>query len=283
MQSGVQNIYVTLDGPRRSTDQIDINACKTTLLDFSLTFPGSLKTRSFEVNQGAAQSVLGGLDWIFQSEEFAIVIEDDCLPSLDFFVYILDAKKVLDFNERIFLICGNQFVPRDITQEQWFLSKYPLIWGWATSRERWNILREELRKVQDKKIAHYKSAEFTFWAAGARRAMAGHEDAWDTPLVYVLRLNSWQAILPGTNLVTNIGNDFAATHTKSKSSWIGVKAQKYSSSSTAPLINSRADDWLEKNLYRISKRHLFTTKITRFLDFVGINKKKRAPLLERWL
>jgi hypothetical protein len=281
-QAGIKNIFVTLDGPRTGIDRNDIHACEKTLVDFDLEFPGELRTRTFQINQGAAQSVLGGLDWVFETEEFAVVIEDDCLPARDFFEYVSDAKRFLDSNESIFLIGGNQFVPDELTQNHWFLSEYPLIWGWATSRKKWTALRQELRKAQNIRMPFFISSESAFWGAGARRALSGHVDAWDTPLVYVLRMNGWKTILPGRNLVTNIGNDFAATHTILKSRWIGIETQDYERSSVAPVVNRAADHWLKKNLYKISKRHLVTTKITLLLDYLGINKKKRTPLLERW-
>jgi hypothetical protein len=283
LESGVSKIYVTLDGPRISSDKIDTDACKHVLENFNKSHPGILRAKISGINQGAAHSVLGGLDWIFENEDFAVIIEDDCLPGIDFFNYVRDAKIILDRDKKVFLIGGNQFVPSEITDERWFLSDYPLIWGWATSREKWIVLRRELRQSESRVSKTLKSNELIFWEAGARRAIQGYVDAWDTPLVHVLRLNGWQTVLPGRNLVRNIGNDFAATHTLTGSRWLGVEAQPYIASDAAPEVNSLANDWLKSNLYGISLRHQFTTRVTQLLDFVSLNRRKRLPLLERWL
>ena len=282
VQAGISRIYVSLDGPRTTDDQKDIFACESVLDKFEKNFGGSLVRRSFQVNQGAAFSVLSGCDWIFRTEEFAIIIEDDCLPSLDFFKYVQDAKRFLSLNSNILLIGGTQFVPPEITRDRWFLCDYPLIWGWATSKEKWALLRQELQALKYKKFKIMKTPEYAFWEAGAHRAFSGYVDAWDTPLVHVLRLHKWQTILPGRNLVKNIGNDFAATHTLSSSPWLGLETYDYTVSSEAPAANMSANSWLKRNLYKTSIRHLFTTGFTRLLDDLSVNKKRRLPLLERW-
>lgn len=279
----MRNIYVTLDGPRFPSDQSDTEACVQVLENFDYEHPGILRTKISGTNRGAAHSVIGGLDWIFESEDFAVVIEDDCFPDGSFFDYVIDARKFLESNENIFLIGGNQFVPTEITEGRWFLSNYPLIWGWATSREKWLLLRSELRQIGSKRSKFCKSNESVYWEAGARRAFRGFVDAWDTPLVCVLRMNGWQTILPGSNLVSNIGNDFAATHTLRQSRWLKVDVQRYIASDLAPVANVSANSWLKSNLYGISFRHQFTTRITYLLDFFSPNRKKRLPLLERWI
>jgi len=282
-RAGVTKIYVTLDGPRSDVDEADISRCKSELNEFEKFFKGALLTRFASVNGGAAYSVLSGCDWIFESEQFAVVLEDDCLPSLDFFSYVVDASEFLSSDSDTYLIGGSQFVPREITSNIWHLSDYPLIWGWATSREKWTKLRGKLRNYNYRKFRIFKSPEYAFWEGGAFRALSGFVDAWDTPLVHILRVNKWKVILPGCNLVSNIGNDFAATHTLTSSPWLGLEVHHYVPSIQRPLINYRANRWLRSNLYQISFLHLFTTSGTRLLDILSINKKKRLPLLERWV
>lgn len=280
--AGVTRIYVTLDGPRSEEDGRDISTCESVSSEFANSFAGSLKTRTSQVNQGAAYSVLSGCDWVFEFEDFAVVIEDDCLPSPDFFTFIGDAKRFLSSESNICLIGGTQFVPSEITADSWYLSEYPLIWGWATSREKWLMMRHELQKINYKKFKIFKTSEYAFWETGASRAFSGFVDAWDTPLVHILKINKWLTILPGRNLVTNIGNDFAATHTLDNSRWLGLAAEDYMPTSEAPKVNIHANRWLRDNLYRISSRHLFSTSGTRLLDLLRINEKKRSPLLHRW-
>jgi hypothetical protein len=281
-KAGATKIYVTLDGPRFESDQRDISACELVLLEFEKNFEGVLKKRVSPRNQGAAYSVLSGCDWVLSSEEFLIVIEDDCLPSLDFFNFILDSRPYLASTDDAFLIGGTQFTPKEITQEKWYLSEYPLIWGWATSRQRWLQLRNELQNLEYRKLKLVKSAEYAYWEAGARRAFSGFVDAWDIPLVHVMRKNNWKCILPGINLVTNIGNDLAATHTFYDSRWLGQATENYASSNEAPKVNPVADRWLRVNLYQINSRHLLSTVYTRLLDFMRVNRLTRKPLLERW-
>jgi hypothetical protein len=113
-------------------------------------------------------------------------------------------------------------------------------------------------------------AELRYWRAGARRALQGRVDVWDTALASFLIENNFQTILPPIPLVTNIGNDEFATHTKESSQFLNVKTGVLDNSGSAVARVSEVDSWMKNNFYKIAIRHLLTTRITQLIDFTKL-------------
>lgn len=284
LKVGFGKIYIALDFAASDAAKDDVDACLRLGRDFEDQFPSLITLKLAKHNLGCALSVLTACDWAFQEEEFVVVLEDDCLPSSDFFSYIADGIREMNRNESIFLVCGTQFAPNSLTKGKWLLSKYPLIWGWATSKTKWALIKSTYLEIgSNNDFAHFPSRnEYRYWKAGTRRALQGFVDAWDTPLVFVVNSLGGLVLLPGENLVRNIGNDNAATHTVESSKWLNRPSISYSPTDNQPEYNSGVDSWLRVKFYRISLRHFLSTKITFILDSLRINKKIKKPLLESW-
>lgn len=284
LTAGVKRIYVSVDGAKNSLELIDLELGLKSLND---CFNQDLDVVNFKVhknNLGAAVNVLSACDWVFSLESFVIILEDDCIPSLDFFVYIEDVKSFIIENPNIYMASGSQFAPSSVTRNVNVLSSYPLIWGWATSHAKWRMMRDELiNNLSSKKNANFASkSEFSFWQSGSRRAKEGMVDAWDIPLVFAIKMLNGLVILPGINLISNIGNDLVATHMKKESKWVGMPTHSYIRSTFPLKYSPEVDSWLRGSLYRIGTRHYFTTKLSLFLDRIKVYKRVRAPLLDRW-
>ena len=282
---GATQIYVALDGPRDLEDKKDTDQSLSVVTDFQNAYPDRVRVKASAKNLGCAVSVLTACDWVFRTENFVVVIEDDCLPTEDFFRFVMDAEKFLTGESNSVLICGTQFAPETITGITWSLSSYPLIWGWATTRVKWEQIRDLIKnssKVYEMPTSLTLS-ELAYWKAGSRRAIEGYVDAWDIPLVFGMRTHGLAAILPSVNLVYNSGNDEFATHTIGSTQGIGAVTKPYVKVDSPPKHNEALDRWLSQNFYGISRRHLVSTKVTHLLDLLGVKKRIRVPLSERWI
>lgn len=283
VDSGIHKIYVQLDGPASAEAKLDTDECIAVLMEFHKQHPGVMQQRISMSNLGAALSVVSGCNWIFGHETFSIVLEDDCLPSPEFFQFVSDAKIHLDNSKDIFVISGSQPANPEVAGTEWCLSCYFLVWGWATTQVKWLHMYEDLLALNFRSINRNQLdwSELVFWKAGARRAVQGFVDAWDLPLMLSFRTQDRRAILPSQNLVTNVGNDKVATHTSHQSEWLGIPSSPYISSSNPPKENLKLDLWLRKHLYRISPRHIFSTKGTRLLDQLIAKRRLRTSLNQR--
>jgi len=284
--SGVSNIYISVDGPKSgNVDGIDDHTkIQNNLTKFKSTFSGNLTIYLRERNVGCAASVMSSCDWFFEQTEYGVVLEDDCLPTKDFFIFAKNIEPRIFNDKEIWLACGTQFAPKVFTNNSATISQYALTWGWVTSKMKWFEIRKSIFENSQKKVKgnpRLENNDKVYWEAGARRAYQGFTDVWDSVLVYRMQVENKYSILPPENLITNIGNDFAATHTKVQNIFLNRKSGVYINSEMRINKNQNLDIWIRKNVYNISIRHLFTTRITKILDLL-FRRAKFTKLLLRW-
>ena len=97
-----------------------------------------------EANVGCAVNVLTAIDAAFKESNYCFILEDDCIPTEDFFHYAFASKSYLTADENLWLTCGTQVVPIDILQGNSVASSYALTWGWFTEASKWSEIRNAL-------------------------------------------------------------------------------------------------------------------------------------------
>ena len=283
-ENNIKRIYIALDGPKKgNSDGYNDNLKIRQIVEsFQKNYSGKVIVLFRDQNVGCAASCLSACDWVFENEKHAIILEDDCIPSKDFFRFARHSLDVLDSNKDAWLACGTQFAPKDNKSDSWLFSKYALIWGWVTNQENWKEISQAIRagnRIQKKDISIWERA---YWNQGSRRAYSGWKDVWDTILLQQMIANGKYSILASEPLITNVGDDSSATHTLERSPWLHLNFGKFTVAEDAPIISSETDRWLRKNFYRISLRHLLTTKISLIRDSLNVANVPFRPLLERW-
>jgi hypothetical protein len=284
LQAGISRIYISSDGSKSHLDRDAVIAVRQELSRICDLHAGKIIVNLRTQNLGAAVNVLSACDWVFSKENFAVVLEDDCIPSKDFFSFVSDYKDTLLIDKDLYLICGTQFAPTNITNNLTSKSIYPMVWGWATSRDRWVTLTTHMLSKNFSRFRFFKltNNDKTFWRAGARRAFEGYVDAWDIPMVKAIRDLNGKVLVPGSNLISNVGGDEHATHTFSGSKWLYGKIEPYFSNDEKVYENEGLDDWIKKSIYGIRMRHQLSTRATFLIDRLSVNRTKKKPLLERW-
>jgi hypothetical protein len=169
-------------------------------------------------NLGLRERILTGLDFVFDREPRAIILEDDCIPHETFFGY---AEELLEFHQHnldLGIISG--FNPRELkgTSESYHYVFAPYIWGWATWDRVWKEFRSS-PQVEQWDEAHTQLVLETFDHPSARRSfsrmmsLASSLNTWDISFDVFLREKRKLNIIPRTNLIRNIGFGGGATHT----------------------------------------------------------------------
>ena len=79
----IQNLYFVIDGPKNSEDKIKISKIAEQIKKIPKNY--KVKTLFRKKNLGCALSVSNGITWFFENNKFGIILEDDCLPTLNFF------------------------------------------------------------------------------------------------------------------------------------------------------------------------------------------------------
>ena len=217
--------------------------------------------------------------WFFGLNESGYLLEDDCIPSSDFFDFIDAGLAEIVRMPNVLMVCGTQFFPPKLSKEPAYVSKYPFIWGWGTTKNRWATLLSLLELGPQK--TNILSSDSCFWNSGARRAFDGFVDAWDLPLVANMIHAGKFVLLPGRNLVKNIGDDSNSTHHFENSPWTHLPVGSFIPFSKPPIMDNELENWIRTNFYQISTRHILSTKIRWLMDFVFQKKVFEKGLLER--
>lgn len=263
IKEGVKRIYISIDGPKNeyaSLQQHLLNEHLARIQDDNCEV--NIEIRRVTSNLGLVQAVLSGIDWIFENEETAIIMEEDLYPDPTFFKFCNESLNYYQNDQRVFSISGNNFLEGSTNSTSF--SSYPLIWGWATWKNRWEAARPFLSGKQVLKSLDYRPTSVAgFWNAGLIRCRFGVLQSWALPFAAYSRMNAFVNVYPGVNLVKNVGFDELATHTfvddhrKDAESMSDTNLDSVKIPSNSSII----DKELESDFYQIQLRHIFSPLI----------------------
>jgi hypothetical protein len=213
-------LFIAADGARhhkRGEDQI----CRETrTIVSSIDWACEVQTLLREENLGCGLAVSGAIQWFFDHVEEGIILEDDCLPHPDFFPYCATLLERYRHEPSISTIAGTHFLPALLPHAQsHYVSKYFQMWGWASWRRTWarydyylkSQTEDEWKEVFRRR--HPNIVEAGFWIEIYKSLMAGGIDTWDFQVCYSAWRDNQNHIMPGRNLISNIGYGPDATHT----------------------------------------------------------------------
>ena len=213
-------LYVHADTPR--ADNPKSLSLRDQCLDLveKETFEFPVEVRVANEPLGCGRGVSAAISWFFQREEMGIILEDDTLPTPDFFLFARELLEKYQDDERIGVICGNNPSGED-TSNSYFFSKSRSSWGWATWRRAWKNYDFTLGALESKQSADVlenladTKIYRRLWKDKFSKVMTGEVDTWDWQWQLTLTSQNQLACFPGANLVTNIGFGPEATHTTS--------------------------------------------------------------------
>lgn len=217
-------LYVHCDGARegRKNDDENVAAVKQ-LIKEGVTWPCEVHTMYEERNYGCGMGPYRAMTWFFENVEEGIILEDDCVPHPDFFMYCQELLERYRDNERIAVIGGtNRHPDRVRSKYSYYFSPYAETWGWATWRRVWqqyeydfditdfDFLRHVLPHIKSYGVARH-------WLNLLRQMRkdnaAGTKTYWDFQLDLLSLYKHWINIIPSVNMISNIGFNSRATHT----------------------------------------------------------------------
>jgi hypothetical protein len=283
--NGIRSVYVVVDGPRSTEDVNEVKSVHFEVLNAIKDDFFQIKHFFRDSNVGCSASVVSACDWFFSEVEYGAVLEDDCLPSKGFFTFVDLARGELFNNPKIALACGTQLLsrPGDYS-DSWILSRYAFHWGWSSTSESWfksmSYLVENPPQLKEY-IRSLRSPEYAYWFAGARRAFQGYADVWDSLISNYLFMNQLFVLLPTMNLVSNLGDDQFATHTAGNKVDTKRETCSFILPSKKPDYVVSYDVKAKITYFKIRSRHIFTTTITFFRDYIGLSPKLVPSFTER--
>lgn len=209
-------LFVAADGPRNDAERA---ACaETRAIATAVTWPCELLTDFSETNQGLRDRETSAMQWFFRTVDEGIVLEDDTLPTPDFFRFMEAMLDRYRDDRRVMMISGETYQRRRPPFSYSF-SKYPLTWGWASWRRAWAFFDPDLKAWPSFRDSPEASAlwdsrdEREYFTSIFQRTFDGQlRNTWDYAWWYAC-MTQGLTIRPAVNLVANIGGGALATHT----------------------------------------------------------------------
>ena len=222
-QAKPARIYVACDGPREGYKDDKERVAKTREIATKVDWPCEVKTFFKDKNLGCKKGVSSAINWFFEHEEQGIILEDDCVPHLDFFTFCEELLDRYANEERISLISGNNFQNgRWRGDASYYFSKYPHIWGWASWRRAWKHYQPDIPfwsnwKNSNAWLRHTSDKnERKYWERIFKMIQLGKIDSWAYPWTACVWYKNGLTVTPNVNLVSNIGFGEDSTHTQKK-------------------------------------------------------------------
>jgi hypothetical protein len=218
-------LYVAADGPRANRDGEAERVARVREIATAVDWPCEVKTLFREENLGCKYAVSGGITWFFEHEKQGIILEDDCFPHPDFFVFCETLLDQYATDEHVWVITGDNFQNGQKRGEgSYYFSRYNHVWGWASWRRAWQKADMEIKFWPEwKHSAAWQAAipdkvERKYWSKIFDRMYRAEIDTWDYPWTASVWFYSGLTATPNVNLVSNIGFGPDSTHTASADS-----------------------------------------------------------------
>jgi hypothetical protein len=253
-------LFIIADGPSENNAD-DAEACQACReLVRNVTWDCQVETNFSQVNLGIQERIASGLNWVFDQEEEAIIIEDDCLPSASFFRYCDELLERYRNDTRIMAISGDNFQFGAARRyKSYYFSRYTHVWGWATWRRSWSLYDAGMETWPEVKRLGYlndilaDARSVAYWTDIFQRVYDRAIKTWDYPFLYSSWIQNGLCILPEKNLVTNIGFGKDGTHCTDSESDIACMAAEeidFPLTHAATVVrDAEADEFTQRNIF----------------------------------
>lgn len=165
-------------------------------------------------------SLKGAVDWVFENEESAIILEDDIIPTLAFFDFCDQMIGKFKNDRRVWYVSGDNFNDLNPSGYDYIFSRYHWMYGWATWKDRWLSIPWNNPRIDEFVKSGFCRIQYKVNVQGARREnqLLNIKDfviktkCWDYLFGLAADQNNSCGVFPKQHLITNIG--LSGTHHK---------------------------------------------------------------------
>ncbi len=236
-------IYVFSDGPKSENDVEKILEVRHIIEGLQIC--KNLSKYYSEINIGLAESVIKGINTVFESHEKIIVLEDDLEISPFFFNYMNYYLSYYETFERVGTIQGFQFPIKVNWKEPVFLDEFVNCWGWGTWKNRWIHFEPNGRNLLNE--LNERNLTYEFNGKNSYPFMVLLEDqvnervnSWAIRWYASLFLKGYVHLYPNKSLVINNGLDGNGTHGEKKWFVQTLNKDEFQLLTPEPILNLKA-------------------------------------------
>ncbi|NJN75291.1 MAG: glycosyltransferase family 2 protein [Synechococcaceae cyanobacterium RL_1_2] len=219
-QAQPSKLLVIADGARANKPEEE-ELCQTTraIID-TVDWDCEVLKNYSDINLGIKERISSGFNWVFELEEEAIILEDDCLPDFTFFRFCEELLEQYRDDTRVMEILGSNVLTTWKPELQsYHFSYFGGCWGWATWRRAWQHYDVDMQAWQDPEVKQrlrdiigneqqYQNRAQVFDATYTGKILT-----WDYQWLFTRMINSGLSITPSRNLISNLGFNSNSTNT----------------------------------------------------------------------
>ena len=231
----ISEVFVFSDGPQNEVDHPAVMEVRELIQGLDIDRP--VRTFFSEENLGCRRAVTTAIDWVFEHAEAAFILEDDCVPTADFFVVGNFILRRYAGDTRVSQFSGRH--PPGVPERYFSGGAFGFdilgsTWGWATWKRAWDLFDRDstaLAAPAAQEILQGLSTSSRTRVAAVKRGyqavVGGQVDTWDYHWAMGRLAGRSLAVIPARNLVANIGFGDDASHTKSLPFGVSPGAEKF--------------------------------------------------------
>tara|TARA_B110000977_G_C11062511_1_gene486520 strand:- start:102 stop:1037 length:936 start_codon:yes stop_codon:yes gene_type:complete len=220
LDNKIKDIFIYNNGPINNLDFVDCNDTKIVVKKYE-TIHQNIKVLYKKENTGLKYNIPEAINWVFESFNKVIILEDDCIPNDPFFLFCNILLDKYEKNLRIGQISGSNFINnrgyKRKNKDSYFFSNIINCWGWATWKNRWtNVHDLEMKSwpsVKKKKIieSFFNNKKNSNYFNKIFDTNYPNNVIWDRAWFLTNIINNRLTIIPDKNLISNIGFDARAS------------------------------------------------------------------------
>lgn len=256
------SLFISVDGPRPHNPSDAGLVSQVQAIATQIDWPCRVETNFRSENLGCGRAVSTGIDWFFSHVDRGIILEDDVLPTTEFFTFCEELLTRYADDERVFAISGCNFAPEDHVEQptSYRFSSITHVWGWATWRRAWATYSYDMHDWRDRlpikqrwKAMGANPGGFIYWTAVFDWMRFGKLDTWDYQWSLAQMASGGLTATSNVNLTDNVGFAEDATHTSHQPSFV-----RPSESMSFPLTHPEirrdltADRWVRSQIFQAS-------------------------------
>lgn len=219
-------LFVISDGARKNVSGESERVEQVRSIFKTLSWPCEVFRNYADENMGCDLRVPSGLDWVFQYVDRAVILEDDCIPSEQFFVFAENMLEKYQNDLRVMMIAGSNMAPAYPIIDCCCFTARTYTWGWATWKRAWDHYcpdDSEWERIRKKGIfretygvrtRYYVRKELDYY-------LKKGQCPWDYLWWISCMASRGLCAVPKVNLIKNEGFGEEATHTREKGSYSG--------------------------------------------------------------
>jgi len=215
-------LFLIADGGRTPEEHAQCQAVRQ-LVEAAIDWPCRVERLYSDRNLGCRGNIPRGITWVFSQVDRAIIIEDDAVPSADFFMFCSEMLERYADDTRVMTVSGTNYFPDHACfgSHSYLFSEYFETPAYATWARAWRYYDADMRLWPAAKERGLLQSGFlavrekmywqkTFEEVWKRTCKC---DPYDTQWLFAIWLQRGLGIVPRSNLVTNIGGGPEASHT----------------------------------------------------------------------